>query len=327
MNTVSKLFCTMLLSASVASVFAEPQSYLALDNGYRWDRLTNRATVGGPTLSTRGASQQLKSIQSYQLGGRGQVAFDEHTFIRATGHYGWVFDGEYLESAYHGDLKGRTWDVSGAVGYYLTVYKKETKHEVEEQKEVVYSEKKEKRYEKDKHSAGFWIAPLVGWSYDVLNLTGTDLEMSFNGEEFEDLNHINAKQTFNGPYAGFDFLFQLYPKLDFIFGYEFHYASWHGKRVIKGDDYGTPSIFGIVTGYSNTRHIRGVIGSVFKLNTSYNFWDMWKAGLELQYKLYAGDHGCFKQTKTPINPLVSYKKVDGLWWTSFGVTLYLGGVF
>ncbi len=314
MNTFSKMLYTILLSVSAASVFAEPQSYLALDNGYRWDRIRNRVSMGGGTISVKSSSQVLKHINSYQLGARGQWTFCKNTFVRANGHYGWTWDGRYRESAIDGHAKGNTWDVDGAIGYYFCAYRK-TNLDAMPQNEV-----------KEKTIAGCWIAPVLGWSYYEFDMKGTHLKMPLDGVVYDDLSHIDARQTFNGPYAGFDMLFQLIERLDFLFSYEFHYTDWHGKREIEGDEYGNPW-FGWTTGFSNKRHIDNVIGQVFKLNISYNFFDRLRVGLELKDQYFAGDHGKYKQTKRPIIPAFSFAKVDGLWWHSFGATIYIGGAF
>jgi len=314
-----------MLLCSAAPVFAQPQSYVALDNGYRWDHIGNRVTLGGPTISVKGSSQELKKINSYQLGARGQWTFYENTFVRANGHYGWTWDGKYRESGIHGHAKGNTWDVEGALGYYFCAYRKTNLDEVtttppKQTKTTTQQDIKEKT------TAGFWVAPVFGWSYDSFNLRGTDLDMSLFGIDYTDLDHINARQTFNGPYGGFDLLWQLVEHLNFLFSYEFHYTYWNGKREIDGPDYGNPP-FGWSTGFSNKRRISGVIGQVFKIDTSYDFHNSWKLGLELTYQYFAGDGGHYKQTKTPLLPQFNFAKVDGLWWQSFGITLYMGGKF
>lgn len=275
--------------------YSQGRWFLALDNGYRWDKISNRVTLGGPTISVKGSTQSLRNINSYQLGARGQFNFCECAFIRGDGHYGWVLDGDYSEGGFFGDTRGHTYDVEGALGYYFSL------------------------------ARGIWIAPIVGWSYDAFLLKGVDITTAINGCVF-DLDDIKAHQHFSGPFLGFDLFFQPNDCWEFTFGYEFHYAHWHGQRLIQGPEYGNPP-FGWTTGFSNKRHLHRVYGQVFNLDAVFQFWGCWRAGLELKYQFYNGDQGKYRQTRSPLNPLFSYATVNGLWWRSFASTVFVGRMF
>src|SRR5205807_3965302 len=136
-----------------------------------------RVTASGPTASVKGSTQTLKGINSYQLGAIGQWNFCRRAFIRANGHYGWVLDGDYSEGGFSGDAKGHTYDVEGTIGYYFCL------------------------------ARGIWVAPVVGWSYDALNLKAVDITTAINCEVFH-LSDIKTHQRFSGPFIGFDLLFQ-----------------------------------------------------------------------------------------------------------------------
>lgn len=274
---------------------AKGRFFIAMDNGYRWDRISNRATIGGPTVSVKGSTQILKNINTYQLGARGQWNFYDCAFIRGDGHYGWAWDGKYSEGGFFGDSKGHTCDGEGAIGYYLKMAK------------------------------GIWVAPVIGWSYNALDLKGDHITTDINGHKYH-LSDIKAHQRFNGPYFGFDLAFQPNSCYEFTFAYEFHYARWQGQRAIQGPQFANPP-FGFTTSYSNTRHVHRVYGQVFRLGAAYQFCDCWTAGLDLKYQFYTGDHGRYKQTKKPLLPEFTYANVDGLWWRSFAATIVIGRMF
>lgn len=290
-----KLFGVLAILACMLSQDCIASDYIALDNGYRWDKITNRATLGGPTISVKGSTQILKRINSYQLGARGEWTFWDCAFVRGSGHYGWVLSGDYSEGGYFGNTRGNTYDAQGSLGYYIGL------------------------------TPSIWAAPVVGWSYDALNLKGEDITTAINGFEY-DLSDIKSHQRFNGPFVGFDFIYEVNDCFDFTFGYEFHFARWHGERLIEGEEYGNP-IFGYTTGYSNTRHINRVYGNVFNLDGSYQFCDCWLLGLRLKYQYFTGDFGKYKRTETPLLPFFTYANVDGLWWRSFSSTIYVGRMF
>lgn len=295
MDNFSKFLCLMLTALSAVSSYAEASGYVAIDNGYRWDRISNRVTLGGPTASVKGSTQVIKDINSYQLGGRGMYNFWDCGFIRGEGHYGWTGTGKYSEGGFFGDSKGHTVDGKVAIGYYSFM------------------------------TDGVWAAPVVGWSYDSLEMKGTNIEIAINGHVFH-LSDIKAHQRFEGPFLGFDFLYEIDDCLAFTFGYEFHFSRWHGDRIIQGREYGNPP-FGTTTGFSNKRHINRAYGNVFKLDLEYQFCDCWTVGLELKYQFFYGDFGKYKQTRRPILSQYTYANVDGLWWRSFASTITIGRSF
>lgn len=296
MKTRSILFYSLLCALSILSGYAEANGYLALDNGYRWDSITQRVTLGGPDITVKGSTLTLKQINSYQLGARGQWTFCECAFIKAKGHYGWIFDsGKYREGGFTGHVDGHTWDAYGALGYYFCL------------------------------NDGIWIAPIAGWSYDALNLNVSNVQTTINCFTYK-LHGIKANQRFNGPFVGFDLLYEINPCWDFTFGYEYHFSSYQGDRLIKGREYGNPS-FGWTTGYSNKRHLDYLSGQVFTLDTSYETCNCYQLGLELKFQFYNGDHGHYRRTKVPLISNFTYANVDGLWWRSFALMTYIGKEF
>lgn len=344
MNTFSKMFCAMLFSISAASAYEgsqvsvesqeykesqvseesnfsnkefqayddcqnsskfqgyddsqdgdQPQVFLAMDNGYRWDRISNRVTLGGPTASVRASTQLLKRINTYQFGGRGQWNFYDCVFVRGSGHYGWVWDAEYAEGSFTGHAKGHTFDVQAGIGYYYNL------------------------------TPAIWVAPVIGWSHDALNITGTHIRTAINGKVYR-LSDIKAHQQFSGPFVGFDLAIEINPCMFFNFGYEFHCARWRGQRLIQGPEYGNPP-FGSSTGFSNVRHLERAYGQVFKLDGTYQFCDCWEVGIGLKYQFYNGDFGRYKQTRRPLLSQFTYANIDGLWWRSFAYTVFFGRPF
>lgn len=294
MNFLYKLFCAIICSAATTSLYGG--NYLLLDNGYRWDRISNRATLGGPTVSVKGSSQTLRNISTYQLGLKGQWEFCPCGFVRGSGHYGWVVGhGDYFEGGFVGHAKGYTYDLQGAFGYYICL--------------TPFVE----------------LAPIVGWSYDALNLKGTDIHTAIDGTVFK-LSDIKAHQRFNGPFLGFDLLYNVDPCFNVTFGYELHFARWNGQRDIQGPEYGNPP-FGSSTGFSNRRRINCTIGNVFKLDGIYQLCNCWQVGLGLKFQFFRGNAGSYRQTKVPIIPQFSYSKVNGLWWSSFAATISIGRTF
>ncbi len=295
MKTLVNILWGMLIGLSTTSCFADSNFYVALDNGYRWDKISNHVSLGGPTATVQSSTQLLRQINSYQLGARGQWDYNDCLFVRADGHYGWVGDGKYSEGGFFGNSRGHTSDIEGAIGSYFLMHE------------------------------GIWIAPFVGWSYDSLQLKGEKISTAINGQTYH-LSDIKAHQRFLGPFLGFDLLFQPNDCFTYLFAYEFHFSNWHGERLIQGHEYGNPP-FGWTTGFSNVRNLNRVYGSVFRLEADYELCDCWTVGLELKYKFYSGDNGKYSQTRRPLLKRFTYANVDGLWWRSFAATVSIGKVF
>lgn len=295
MNRFSKFFLAALLAGALPSARATAGSYIALDSGYRWDKISNRVTTGGPTVAVKGSTQTMKSINSYQIGGIGELDCFRCWFVKGEGHYGTVKGGDYSESGFFGHAKGYTYDLKGAVGYECGV------------------------------ACGITAKPLAGWSFDALNLRGTCITTAINGVKYH-LSNIKAHQQFKGPFVGLDLAFDSGCCYNFVFGYEFHIARWHGKRLIQGREYGNPP-FGTTTGYSNVRNLHRAYGQLFRLDAIYQCCHCWTAGVGLKYQFYNGDFGKYKQTKVPLPSQYTYADVDGLWWSSFAATITVGRAF
>jgi len=288
------LFFWLLLSVfSIKTV--ESTCYLALDTGYRWDRTSNRATFGGRNVSVKGSTQELKDINSYQLGVKGCWNFYEGSYLRGEGHYGWTGNGNYSEGGYTGHTKGHTFDGKGAVGYAFCV------------------------------APSILFAPVVGYSYDGLHLKAHGIRVAINGINYHK-NPIKAHQSFRGAFLGFDAIFDVCGCLDFIFTYEFHFAKWNGERLIQGGEYGNSPIFGTTTAWSNVRNLNNVYGNFFSFDLGYQICG-WRLGLDLKFQSYYGRAGHYKQTRGIVNELYTYHKVDGLRWLSFASTITLGKAF
>jgi hypothetical protein len=296
MKRTFPLFLLMLFVLLTKASPVQSEWSFAIDSGYRWDRISNRATLGGVNSGIKGSTQKMRGINSYQLGGRGIWNFIECAYIRGDGHYGWTGKGKYSEGGYFGNTKGYTFDGKGALGYFFCV------------------------------APSIWAAPVVGYSYDALNLKATNIHVAINDVVYH-RNNIKAHQSFQGPFVGFDLFFDINPCWDFAFSYEFHFARWRGERLIQGREYGNPPLFGTTTAYSNTRRLNSAYGNVFNFDLGYQFCDCWRLGLDLKYQFYNGDGGKYKQTRRPIMPLYTYANVDGLRWLSFASIITLGRTF
>lgn len=294
-KTFPYVFWLIIFALSIKTADVESTCYFALDNGYRWDRISNRVTIGGLNTGVHGSTQKLRDINSYQLGGRGFCNFSPCSFVRAQGHYGWTGGGKYSEGGFFGNTKGHTYDVKGALGYYFYA------------------------------APCIWIAPVAGYSLDVLNLKAEDIHVTINCQTFH-LSDIRVHQRFKGPFVGFDLAIEINHCLDFYFGYEFHFSRWRGERFLHRE-YGNPPLFGTTTAFSNIRHLNHAYGNVFTFDLGYQFCNCWRLGLDLNYQVYYGDFGKYRQTKGQSNALNTYANVDGLWWLSFASTITLGRAF
>jgi hypothetical protein len=169
------------------------------------------------------------------------------------------------------------------------------------------------------------IAPIAGWSYDAFILRATDIHVAVHGHH-HCKDDLKVNQRFNGPFLGFNLYLSPCRCFDFNFGYEFHWARWHGDRLIDGCEYGNPS-YGVTTGYSNTRHLHNVWGNVFRFDSVFRFCGCWIAGLELKYQFFRGDHGKYRQTERELLSQYTYANIDDLEWHSFATTVYVGVKF
>lgn len=294
------LFAVMLgifLPGFVVFATIEPQNYFCIDTGYRWDKISNRAVLYGDEPGVRSVSQIAKGLNSFLLGGKGRGTLFNTIYGKAMAHYGWMaHDGAYKEEgSMTGGISGHTVDATVAAGYLFPF--------------------------------GYcWgIAPLVGWSYDKLHVKGKHVHAAILGVS-PNMGNISYKSRFQGPWIGFDLLFQPNCLWDFTFGYEWHYARWHGSRILSRGDLGIS--YGTTTGFSNVRDHHHLIGNVFSFEGSYIFRTNWSIGFGLRYQNWKSSQtGHYKRTTTPLDPAFTSRLITDVSWDSFSATGRLGYIF
>lgn len=294
-NKIGMYFRLLLCVSQLCLIphaFSECQycGYLWLDTGYRWDKISNRVNLFGENFGDRTSSQTAKQLNSFQLGVKGKFALN-CWLLKGSYHHGWLADGRYDEAGFRGKARGHTNDALGGIGYYFCL------------------------------NRCMWVAPLVGWSCDELNITGKNII-----DELTNVGDIKYKSRFQGPWVGVDFTFQPSPCYWATFGYELHHADWHGTRLLEDGELGTN--FGFTTGFSNKRRHKNIWGHVFELDGTYVFRECWNVGLSLKYQIWkAAGTGHYKRTIVPADPAITSKVVNDVEWESFSLMVHAGYAF
>lgn len=251
---------SLLFSALEGSFWDNQKLLLELDNGYRWDRIDESVEVVDfefiqPYAS---AQHQYKDLNSYQLGGR--FIWEKCNWrVKAQGHYGWIFDGHFLQDGFlRGKIhEGNTADGSGAIGYAFPVCE------------------------------CFRFCPLAGYGYDSQDLKIKHFRLFDTSSSSTDICRGRFEASWQGPWIGFDILYDT----SFIFwnrchymtfnsGYEFHYGQARTKfheRLFDGE-------------YSYHSKINNMMGQVFHFDTHYYLPCNWMIGLILEYTYWTNAH-------------------------------------
>lgn len=301
MTSKIRMICAILLSVSQLSFMPkafsdiEYNGFLYLDGGYRWDKISNRVDLLGANFGNRTSSQTAKKLNSFQLGVKGQLTLNQFLF-KGSYYHGWMaHSGRYEEGFFNGRANGHTDDALGGFGYYFCL------------------------------NQCTWIAPLAGWSYDELNVTGKSVKVALNGAKIP-VGDIKYKSRFEGPWFGADIVFQPSPCYWATLGYELHHARWHGTRILENGELGLG--FGTTTGFSNKRDHKNIWGHVFQVDGTYVFRECWNLGVNLKYQIWKGaGNGHYKRTVVPVDPAITTEKVVDVEWESFSVMVHAGYAF
>jgi hypothetical protein len=266
---------------------------LRLDVGYRWDKINNRVSLFGAD-EARVSSQTINHVNTFLLGATGYLAYDR-LFIKGQYHYGWIGNGRYDEAGFVGKIHGHTSDALAGLGYLFQIHR------------------------------CIWTAPIAGWSYDNLHMTAKHVRIGLDGV-VSSVGNIVCRNRFQGPWIGFDVVFQPTQSYQFVLGHEFHYAHWRGTRWLSNGELG--SAFGETTGFSNTRKHNNIWGQVFRLDVTYMVCQMWDCGLGLKYQSWSScGNGNYKRTIVPVDPTITAKRVTDVDWESFTLTLHTSYMF
>lgn len=270
------------------------QGDIRLETGYRWDKINNRVVVFGEGAGVFTSTEAANRVNSYQLGAKAVVAAYCNWIGKASAHYGWLGSGHYDEGGFRGRTRGHTTDASLGVGYNLPV------------------------------NDCISVVPLVGWSYDRINVRAEHVFVGTLGSEVA-VGDIKFHNRFQGPWIGTDIVFKPMPCAWITVGHEFHYASWHGTRELVDGELG--ALFGTTTGFSSTRKHNNMWGQVFTLDGTYAL-GCWDVGLNLKYQYWSNaGNGRYKRTRVPVNPAITTQRVIDVDWQSFAVMVHAGYMF
>lgn len=272
----------------------EDINYLDLDTGYRWDKISNRVVLSGIGFGARVSTQMANKLGSYQLGLKGQYSYCQ-MLVKGSFHYGWIKGGRYDEGGFGGKAGGHTMDALGGFGYLFCI------------------------------SDCWGVAPLVGWSYDEIDVKGQSVKTPLDGVLL-DIGDIKYKSRFQGPWLGADVFFEPTACSRISLGYEFHIAHWNGTRTLEQGELGTE--FGTTTGFSNIRKLNPVLGNVFSLDGAYTFCGCWDFGIGLKYQIWKSvGSGRYKRTIIPTDPAITSQIVEDVEWNSFSLMFQIGYMF
>ncbi|MCB1113576.1 MAG: autotransporter domain-containing protein [Chlamydiia bacterium] len=268
-------------------------NYVALDMGYRYDRVDEKQSVIYPQIGKGTFIEQLKNGATFTLGASGAWSMPCNRFlVKGEGHYGWLDADVSQFGLAKASGRGNTVDYSVAVGYSFD------------------------------HFCALEIIPFIGYGYDRIkcktsNFTAPDaVDVDFVPEE--------KRYTFYAPWVGLD----LVPRIDCLpfdlsMGYEFHYGR--SKVSTKTD----PAfiLFGQWTYEAKFKHTQG---HVFRLEGSKTFCESWLANLALKYTYWRNnadtfDVNGFIEESVDLPGTIQYGEV--LQWRSFSLTFSLGKTF
>lgn len=286
-----------VIDCAESCVFSEidPSSYLDFETGWRLDRINESVKIIDSTLviPTGSLENQFTRISIWQVGMRGWGRVGDW-FLKGSGYYGWVIDGDYnIDYGVKGDLRGYTVDALVGLGHLFSI------------------------------KNCFALAPVVGFSYDKQHLPVRNVISGFDPAVFS-LGF--QKGTFNaaffGPWIGLDFIFTTPCDFSFNAGYEFHYGwardRWHQAANPANQ------------GFSYHTHLDDMRGNVFHLEAEYNLPCNWQIGLLLQYLFWNNAHSDRSSIPSPsvtgLTPTQHQNTFD-LNWRSFWVLFNIGHKF
>lgn len=269
-----------------------------IGGGYRQDALkwTTYPTSAPGTV----VHEKWKNLTMPIVEANAQFLACEHYLLRADFDYGWFCDNGKqsirtlnaetgtLTGDLHAPTKGRTCDLTGALGYQFNW--------------CCY------RYS---------LAPLVGYGYShqkFVNKKYHDELVPINPTIY---THNTYRYRWSGPLVGVAAAYQITCNWQVAFEYAYHWLSYRAKITEYFDPITTGLPAGPLTG---TQKSRWGSGNEFTLSTAYEFAPDWLLSLKGNYKYYTAANGKFSND-TYVSQV---KKIS---WTSWNVAVDLGYIF
>lgn len=235
--------------------------FVDVGGGLRWDSLSWKTSASG--YSCNDFRQKWSDIKLGVIEANFAFLACEHYLLKGNFDYGWVYGKNHLSANRFGfnsfsdsssrssahSKKGHAYDLSAGVGYQFNL---------------------------DCWSAS--IAPLVGYSYNVLSLNRGSFG-PYNHRDSSSCGSNKHKFRLSGPWLGFASTYQANCDMLFYLSYAFHWASFRatvdeGLAFESFNNRHSSRSFKSKNAYGNEVTIGGV----------YTLCDCWFAGLKFNYK-------------------------------------------
>lgn len=229
--------------------------------GYRYDELTCLIDAYDPP-GTFISSDDLKAknLNVWEWGLKGRLKLG-NIYAKGWGTFGIIPFGNYREKGTSADgatgvinadvRHGKVEDVSFGLGYLLGI------------------------------TDWLCVAPVGGWSYDYQRIKLKHAKS--DGISDSTINGLAYKNRWQGPWAGIEGVTEICC-FAVNFGYEYHWAHWHASWDLHGAD--------VLGGsFSDKRESKHATGNVGYINTYWNAWDDFEAGLLVKYQYWRAKNG------------------------------------
>lgn len=322
MSSIKKflLLGTVLISAAFSKAAATDSSIsdITISAGWRYDDFSSHIHQNIPIGSNEsligGWKLKLTGINIWQIGGQFHLpmpgffydscdydlAWMENLYMRGNAYGGWLGCGKYHETKeygsgvpstqYHANIhKGSSFDGTIGLGFLYPVC--------------------------DEWSIG----PIAGYSYDRLHINTKNLESSaiVPGTDYS----VKFISTWKGPWLGFDFTYYFCEwNVTVDAGYEYHWASWNGKKQLSNPDVGN------CTEFSDNRHSSNAHGNVAYLDARYTWCECWDFILGFKYQGFDVESGHMKPENQAASGCLNTEKlkIKMTKWNSYAVNFDIG---
>lgn len=277
------------------------ETTLDVTGGYRNDRLTCVIDAFDPP-GTLISIDDLKAtnLSVWEWGAKSRVRLGDF-YVKAWGTFGIITDGRYTETGSAPNQasivskahisQGKTEDASFGLGYLFCV------------------------------GDYLSLSPVGGWSYNYQRVKLKHAKTE--GIADPTLDGVTYRNRWQGPWAGFEATTCL-GCITINLGYEYHWAHWHAEWKLNNTD-----ILGL--SFSDRRKANNASGNVVSLNSFWNIWEDFDAGILFKYQYWRAKNG----RETPIAGSFAdvglgadeVDKIPRAIWQSYEIQLSLGYTF
>jgi hypothetical protein len=236
MKKVFKVLYSLMTTAVLCNTSAEAATSVQFGVGYRSDDIKWRISAPESIQPDSYSKLNFRDVEIFLVEGKVKGMLGDCVYLRATADYGWIEDGTLREKD---QLSQNVADLPPGSAAEYTIVTPSVHNDIDDK--YVYDFSAGIGYPIHLDCEEFSFTPMLGFSYNTARISvqnrhliadelSAAQQVTYEVDPASDENHSKYRQTFWGPWIGFDFAYMCQDCWSAYGEFEFHWARARFER-------------------------------------------------------------------------------------------------